>query len=338
MKVLTVAIPCYNSQEYMKKAIESVLPGGDDVEIIVVDDGSKDNTKEIGAQYEKQYPGIVKLISKENGGHGSAVNAGLANASGVYYKVLDSDDWFDKKSLLEVLKLLKRMIHEEIKLDMLIANYVYEKPSAGKRRIINYRSAMPVDELFTWSELKHFRISQNILMHSVIYRTQMLKDCGLKLPEHTFYVDNIFVYQPLPYVKLMYYMDVNLYRYFIGREDQSVNEEIMIRRIDQQLRVNRIMIDSCDVTKIEDDKLRNYMVKYLSMICTVSSALLVKEGSEESLKKRKHLWEYLKASNPGMYKLVNRTMLGRPMQMKSSAGRRIIVAGYKLSQRIFGFS
>lgn len=99
MKVLTVAIPCYNSQEYMKKAIESVLPGGDDVEIIVVDDGSKDNTKEIGAQYEKQYPGIVKLISKENGGHGSAVNAGLANASGVYYKVLDSDDWFDKKSL-----------------------------------------------------------------------------------------------------------------------------------------------------------------------------------------------------------------------------------------------
>ena len=138
MKVLTVAIPCYNSQEYMKKAIESVLPGGDDVEIIVVDDGSKDNTKEIGAQYEKQYPGIVKLISKENGGHGSAVNAGLANASGVYYKVLDSDDWFDKKSLLEVLKLLKRMIHEEIKLDMLIANYVYEKPSAGKRRIINY--------------------------------------------------------------------------------------------------------------------------------------------------------------------------------------------------------
>ena len=112
----------------------------------------------------------------------------------------------------------------------------------------------------------------------------------------------------------------------------------MIRRIDQQLRVNRIMIDSCDVTKIEDVKLRNYMVKYLSMICTVSSALLVKEGSEESLKKRKHLWEYLKASNPGMYKLVNRTMLGRPMQMKSSAGRKIIVAGYKLSQRIFGFS
>ncbi|MCI8308259.1 MAG: glycosyltransferase family 2 protein [Lachnospiraceae bacterium] len=338
MKILTVAIPCYNSAEYMGKAIKSVLTAGDDVEIIVVDDGSTDNTKEVAEKYAAEYPDIVKVVSKENGGHGSAVNEGLKHAAGAYFKVLDSDDWFDRGAFEQVMKLLHKMIEDNICLDMVISNYVYEKPSIGKKRIINYRSAMPVNELFTWSELKHFKLSQNILMHSVIYRTQMLRDCGLELPKHTFYVDNIFVYQPLPSVKLMYYLDVDLYRYFIGREDQSVNESVMIRRIDQQIKVNKLMMDSHDLTKIENDKLRHYMVKYLAMITTVSSALLVKEGTSESLKKRKKLWLYLKTSNPGMYKMVNNTMLGRPMQMRTFVGRKIIIFGYKMSQKIFGFS
>lgn len=338
MKLLSVAIPCYNSQEYMKKAIESVLVAGDEVEIIIVNDGSKDSTGEIGQRYADRYPDIVKYIEKENGGHGSAVNAGIKNAEGLYFKVLDSDDWFDREALFNVLDLLRNMYDDDIKLDMLICNYVYEKPSAGKRRIINYRSAMPADQIFSWSELRHFRVSQNILMHSVIYRLEVLRESGLELPEHTFYVDNLFVYQPLPFVKTLYYLDVNLYRYFIGREDQSVNEEIMIKRIDQQLKVNRIMIDCHDLTAIENEKLKNYMVKYLAMICTVSSALLVKDGTPESLRKHKKLWRYLKTKNPDMYRLVNRTLLGRPMQMYSGLGRKIIVAGYKMSRKIFGFN
>ena len=80
-------------------------------------------------------------------------------------------------------------------------------------------------------------------MHSVIFRTQLLKDCGLHLPEHTFYVDNIYVFEPLLHVNTMYYLDVNFYRYYIGRADQSVNETVMISRLDQQIRVNKIMID-----------------------------------------------------------------------------------------------
>ena len=99
-------------------------------------------------------------------------------------------------------------------------------------------------------------VGKYILMHSVIYRTGLLRDCGLELPKHTFYVDNLFVYQPLPHVQTMYYMDVNFYRYFIGREDQSVHEDVMIRRIDQQLFVNRIMIDTIagakNIEKISD--------------------------------------------------------------------------------------
>ena len=95
-------------------------------------------------------------------------------------------------------------------------------------------------------------------MHSVMYRTKLLRECGLELPKHTFYVDNIFVYHPLPHVKYLYYLNVNFYRYFIGRSDQSVNESVMIGRIDQQLKVNRIMIDDYKP------------VSYTHLVCTAS--------------------------------------------------------------------
>ena len=127
MKYISFAIPCYNSEAYMAQAIESILPGGEDVEILIVNDGSKDRTAEIGKEYEEKYPGIVKLINKENGGHGDAVNAGLSHASGKYFKVVDSDDWVDRISLMKILNVLKNFEEEEQEVDMLIANYVYEK-------------------------------------------------------------------------------------------------------------------------------------------------------------------------------------------------------------------
>ena len=131
MKYISFAIPCYNSEDYMAQAIESILPGGEDVEILIVNDGSKDRTAEIGKEYEEKYPEIVKLINKENGGHGDAVNAGLAHASGKYFKVVDSDDWVDRISLMKILNVLKNFEEEEQEVDMLIANYVYEKVRNG---------------------------------------------------------------------------------------------------------------------------------------------------------------------------------------------------------------
>lgn len=339
MKLLSVAIPCYNSAAYMHNAIESCLVLGDDVEIIVVDDGSaKDNTLEIGKKFEAEYPGIVKCVHQENGGHGQAVNTGLKNASGIYFKVLDSDDWFDKAALVKVADELKALQKYGKYVDMFIANYVYDKPSENKKSVIRYTNALPRNEIFTWNDIKKFYPHQNLLMHSVIYRTQVLRDCNLELPKHTFYVDNIFVYQPLPSVKTMYYADIDLYHYFIGREDQSVNEKIMISRIDQQLRVNKIMIDCCDLTKLENEKCREYMVKYLTMITTVSSVLCVKSGTVENLAKKDELWQYLKAQNKDMYKAVKHTVLGMAMQLDGKIGRKLIVTAYTLANKIFAFN
>ena len=294
MKILSVAIPCYNSEAYMRKCIESLLPGGEDIEILIVDDGSKkDNTAAIADSYQEKYPTIVKAIHQENGGHGEAVNTGIANASGVYFKVVDSDDWVDSDVLLKIIGLLKELIAGPDTVDMFISNYIYDKVGQKRKRIMQYHSAMPTEQVFTWEEMGNMRLGHYILMHSVIYRTGLLRECGLKLPKHTFYVDNIFVFQPLPFVKKLYYLDAEFYHYFIGREDQSVNETIMIGRIDQQIRVNKIMIDFMAGRNIKGKRLRNYMMSYLDIITTISSVLLLRSGTDENFEKKQELWQYL---------------------------------------------
>ncbi|PYG90362.1 glycosyltransferase involved in cell wall biosynthesis [Ruminiclostridium sufflavum DSM 19573] len=338
MKVLTIVIPCYNSAAYMERAVESLLVGSDELDILIIDDGSSDNTAVIADEYEKKYPNIIRAIHKKNGGHGDVINTGLKYAEGIYFKVLDSDDWFDKDSLKKVLDILKAMLGNSTVLDMLITNYVYENMSIGKSRSINYKNAMPEEKIFTWNDLGYLKSSQNILMHSVIYRTEVLKSCGLELPKHTFYVDNIFVYMPLPYVNTMYYANLDLYRYFIGRTDQSVNEKIMIQRIDQQIRVTKLMIDCYNPIHIECKKLRKYMIKYLVMMMTVSTVLLLKDNTEQSLNKKKELWQYLRFKDQALYDEVDNSLLGSIVQFKGYLGRKIILLCYSLSRKIFGFN
>ena len=338
MKYISFAIPCYNSAAYMDRAVESILKGGEDVEIIIVNDGSKDDTSKIAHEYEEKYPTIVRAVDKENGGHGDAVNAGLDHAEGKYFKVVDSDDWVDEEALYKILDVLKKFEEEEKQVDMLLANYVYEKEGMEHKKVIEYKNVLPQEEIFGWNDVKHFHLGQYILMHSVIYRTDFLKLCQLRLPKHTFYVDNIYVYYPLPHVRKMYYMDVDFYRYYIGREDQSVNEKVMISRIDQQIKVNKMMVDCCDVMNLKSRKLRNYMVKYLTMITTVSTVLLVKSGTPEHLQKKEELWEYLRKQNPELYKAVKHTLLGSFMEMDSLVGKKVLTTGYAISRKLFGFN
>ena len=339
MKLLSVAIPCYNSAAYMRHCIETLLPGGDEVEILIVDDGSaKDNTAEIADEYARKYPGICKAIHQENGGHGEAVNTGLRNATGLYFKVVDSDDWVNGDAYSKVLETLRRFSREDDTLDMLVSNFVNEKQGAKHKKVMNYRTALPRDKVIGWKDVKVFMKGQYILMHSVIYRTELLRESGLELPKHTFYVDNIFVYQPLPHVKKMYYLDVNFYRYFIGREDQSVNEQVMIGRIDQQILVTKLMIGYYDVMKISNRKLRHYMIQYLEIMMTISSILAIRSETDENLRKKKELWQYLKQKNLPLYLRLRWGFLGQGVNLPGKGGRKVSVAGYKITQKFYGFN
>lgn len=322
----------------MSHCIESLLPGGEDVEIIIVDDGSKDGTARIADEYAAKYPTIIRAIHQENGGHGEAVNTGLRNATGLYYKVVDSDDWVDAEAYQKVLATLKKFVEEDNLVDMLLTNYVYEKVSENHQRTMLYTPLFESDKVTSWSEMKRNLKGFSILMHSVTYRTQLLRDCNLELPKHTFYVDNLFVYEPLPYVKTIYYLNVNFYRYYIGREDQSVNEQVMISRLDQQLRVNYRMIDAYDLWSIEEPHLREYMLSYLETITVVSTSLAYVSKDEENLRKVKELWQYIKDKDYKTWHHLRWGILGGTMNLPGKFGRYISVKAYKISQKFMGFN
>lgn len=338
MKYITFAIPCYNSEAYMEKAINSILPAGEDVEILIVNDGSSDRTKKIGKQYAERFPSIVRVINKENGGHGDAVNSGLSQASGKYFKVVDSDDWVDEDSLMKLLEVIRGFVREGSEVDMIVSNYVYEKAGMEHKKIIHYRNVLPQNEIFRWDDIGSFHLDQYILMHSVMYRTEMLKLCQLKLPKHTFYVDNIYVYYPLPHVRLLCYLDVDFYRYFIGREDQSVNEKIMISRVDQQIYVTKSMISMYDLRLIGSKKLRKYMINYLAIMMTVSSILCIRSKNAENLQKKKELWKYLRQMDYKIFLKIRYGILGQTMNLPGRSGRKVSSMAYSVARRLIGFN
>ena len=323
----------------MDACIESLLKCGDDIEIIIVDDGStKDDTPAKADEWAQRHPGIVKTVHQENGGHGEAVNTGLANATGLYFKVVDSDDWLDEVAMRDIMAYLRRQAELPAPTDLVIGNYVYEKVSEGSRTVMHYRNVFPEGREFGWDEVGTFLPSQYLLMHSVYYRTEMLRKMHLTLPEHTFYVDNIFVYEPLVYVRTMRYFNVDAYHYFIGREDQSVNEKVMMGRMDQQLRVTRQMIDNVDPQAVRNRHLRHYLRNYLSMMMCICSVFLRMRGGETDEQDLKDIWAYLKEQNPSLYRRVRSNALNLATNLPTEAGEKIGLKGYQIAQKIFKFN
>lgn len=341
-KVISFGIPSYNAAKDMDHCITSILEGSDyatDIEIIIVDDGSKDETAAKADEWEARYPGIIRAVHQENGGHGMAVLSGLREAQGTYYKVVDSDDWLDGAALSTMLSILRGFEERDQRVDLFISNYVYEKVYEGTHTAIGYKFALPRKKIFTWDQIGHFRPDQNLLMHSLCYRTDVLRASNLPMPPHTFYVDNIYAYVPLPRCKTIRYLNVDLYRYFIGREDQSVNEANMIKRVDQQLRVTRIMMNAVDVYALppEQAKLRAYMLNYFSMMMAISSIFLTLDGSKEALAKRKQLWEDLKAHDGHLYRRC-RFSVAEGCNLPGWLGSKISIGGYRIAQKLFKFN
>ena len=277
MKYITFAVPCYNSQDYMRRCVDSLLAGGRDVEIILINDGSSDDTGRIADEYQLRYPDIVRAVHKPNGGHGSGVNKGLELARGLYYKVVDSDDWLDAGAYRMLLGRIRELCGggraefvEGIP-DLFVCNYVYDHLDEGRKRNMDYRNIFPADEMCGWNDIGRFRPSQYLIMHALMFRTDVLRASGVKLPEHTFYVDNLFSYQPLPFAERIYYMDIDLYHYYLGRDDQSVNEKVLMKRIDQQIRVTELVAKSVDLKEVKKTypKLAAHMTRNISILPSI---------------------------------------------------------------------
>ena len=335
---ISVIIPVYNAEKTLERCVESIIYGAiRDISVILVDDCSNDGSWECCQDLSNRYPNVYCYQNEKNKGVSYTRNHGLEVAKSEYILFVDSDDWVDLESYKKILDKLREFEQENTQIDMLLANYVYEKEGARRKKVMR-QTGFPRNEIFTWSDIKHIHKGHYILMHSVIYRTELLRSCGLKLPKHTFYVDNIYVYKPLPYVRTMYYLDVDFYRYFIGRDDQSVNEQVMIRRIDQQIRVNKIMFDDVKLHEITNEMCRKYMYSYLEIITTISTILAIISGTDENMAKKDELWAYMKEHDEETYKKLRHGVMGQLMNLPGKGGRKVAIGAYKLSQKVVGFN
>lgn len=219
-KLLTITVPVYNTEQYLPKCLDSLIVNNDlmDVlQVLIVIDGSPDNSVKVAQAYADKYPDTFFVIEKENGGHGSAINKGLELATGKYFKVLDSDDWFDTEVFKQFLDNLQR-IDADVVLTDVVREFVFE----NRQAVDSVKE--PVGKIFNY-----FPEYNALAMAKQTYKLSLLKDSNLKLPEKMFYVDTIYARQPMLYAQSFIYYNYPLYRYFIGRSGQSVSIESSLR-------------------------------------------------------------------------------------------------------------
>ena len=232
-KLLTIVVPMYNVENYIEKCLDSFVISEimDYLEVLIINDGTPDSSREKAAVYERKYPQVFRIVDKENGGHGSAINRGIEEAAGAYFKVVDGDDWVDSEGLVHLIDYLR-----ESTADMVLTNYYWVDDVTGRRSKevdelcpgIAYRVSYPFEE-----------ISDKIFMKmpAISFRTEILRQQQERLDEHCSYVDTEYILFPLPYVKTVAALPDFIYQYRLGIPGQSMSLENMRKRCRQHERV-----------------------------------------------------------------------------------------------------
>lgn len=231
-KILSISIAAYNAEKDLRRCLDSFLCSSvvEKLEIIVVDDGSQDETAAIAKQYVDKYPTVVKLISKKNGGHGSTINASLQQATGIYYKVVDSDDWVDCDGLERLVNWLSGHT-----VDLVLTPY--ERIDANKievpHAVIPYDASQRIAEILPIDKAGDI----NVYMHSITYKTDVVQKMGPIIDENCFYVDMEYAIYPMLYIHNYACLDVVVYEYLCGTATQSMSVQNMVKRRNQHLQV-----------------------------------------------------------------------------------------------------
>ena len=228
-KVLTIVVPAYNAEKYIRTALDSLC--GSDIlsliEVLVVNDGSTDSTGDIAEEYCRKYPESFRLISKENGGHGSGINTGISNAAGRYFKVVDADDWVDPAAFHKLVRTLERSEDDIVWSGFY---WVYDK---GEARTCDMKRRAEMTCPFSDAEYgRTYRFEEiadrlYIKMHNMTIRTEILKDGRIRVDENCFYEDMEYILYPIPYVRTIRFMDDFVYMYRMGSSGQSMSREKM---------------------------------------------------------------------------------------------------------------
>ena len=238
-KTLTVVIPTYNMERYLRRCLDSLIVGDEmmrRLEVLVINDGSKDASSAIAHEYQERWPQTFRVIDKENGNYGSCVNRGLREATGKYIRILDADDWYDTANLNVFIGKLG-----EIDADLVITDYVIVNPEG--RITGGSKFSFPPGEPMLYDDWKDNRLFKTLQMHVVTYKTRNLVDIGYRQTEGISYTDQEWMFLPMTTVNKAYYLDIVIYNYLVGREGQTVDSAVMKRGISHTVKGAFVMFD-----------------------------------------------------------------------------------------------
>ncbi len=251
-RLLTVVVPAYNMEKYLRRCLDSLCVEDvmDRVEIIVVNDGSKDDTLSIAQQYETKYPGYFKVIDKENGNYGSCMNRGLAIAKGMYFRTLDADDWYDKAAYTAFVDSLS---HTDA--DMLLCERKVYYENTNETVLDSFPEDLVLNEDILFKEVQWSNKSLMLFqtVNCITYKTSLLKRMDMKWTESVFYSDTEYDYFPLNEIKTVRYMPYPVYCYYIGREDQSVSVSSVRKNFNSFYAVSKRILEDFIVSTNQDN-------------------------------------------------------------------------------------
>lgn len=235
-KLLTIVIPTYNMEELLPRCLDSLVTPviNDKVEVLVVNDGSKDNSLKIAQTYEKKYPNVIKAIDKENGNYGSTINKGIEIASGKYFRILDSDDFYSNSGLIELVNRI-----ENTDVDIILTNYRRDR---GRIHDI-YKGLDNLKDIKLDFDEVDLSLFPNFAMHGITYKTSILRENNIRLQTGISYTDSEYCFYPLPFVKTMEYYDLLVYCYQVGRPGQTVDVNSQVRSIPHMMKIINRMYD-----------------------------------------------------------------------------------------------
>ena len=335
MKLLSVVVPCYNSQAYLKNCIESLLAGGDRMEIIIVDDGSTDETGKIADTYAAENPGTVIAIHQENSGHGEGINQGILHASGTFFKIVDSDDRLseDLPAFLDLLE------GEAGQSDLVFNNFVYVYSEDHSRKVMHYHGLIKPGILQGWDGVKKFPIKRYLMIHSCTFRTEIVRKSGIVLPKHVFYEDNLYLCGVLPYTEKVYYADLDLYLYTIGREGQSVSDEACVRRFRHHLQIAEESFRTCHLDELKRKNKHLYRLQYhqIRMIFCIASTFTRFSKDPDADDLLKDLWKSAYAYDKKYAKKL-RHSAAWVLNLPGRFGRSVSHAAHHIAHRIAKFN
>lgn len=245
-KLLSIIIPSYNMEKYLDKCIGSCMVDDPDLlqqlEILVVNDGSKDRTSEIGHSWERNYPGVVRVIDKANGNYGSCINAALPRVSGIYVKILDADDYVETANFAASLRKLGELAQEQDPVDLFVTQYGVVDEAGNVSSVANFGLESEGYKVFADKPAD----SPRFMIHSVVYRTEILHRLNYRQTEGISYTDTEWIIEPMALVRRFYYFNRMVTKYLVGRAGQTMEVETFRRRFQQVADVTRAIVSRFD--------------------------------------------------------------------------------------------